>query len=130
MIGVNLSALLSSATSCILEYPTIINICDTEWKSENSELGDVGLSFKCYDNGKYVFLTHLDGSREMGYWEDRTIDSCCYNIHLITRNSSTNEEIQIITGEIASDATTTMTITWHNTSTPTILHTSAFIRLK
>ncbi len=132
LIGVELSALLSCTTSCILEFPTLIDICDTEWQSDDSELGYVELSFKCYDNGKHVFLTQIDGTRQMGYWEARNEDTCSYNLHLTGRTHTTNREIELISAEIqnCSESPDTMTVSWFYTTTPTTLHTSTFIRIK
>ena len=129
LIGVELSALLSCTTSCILEFPTLIDICDTEWQSDDSELGNIELSFKCYDNGKYVFLTQTDGTSQMGYWEDSNYAPCAYNLHLTGRIHTTNQEIQFLTAEITNcnESNHTMTVSWIYTTTPTTLHSSAFI---
>lgn len=58
LIGVELSALLSCTTSCILEFPTLIDICDTEWQSDNSDLYsyDLQLTYKRPEDAEEIKL--------------------------------------------------------------------------
>ena len=131
LIGVELSALLSCTTSCILEFPTITNLCDTEWKSESSELGYVELSFKCYDNGKYAFLTQRDGSKLMGKWEDSGSENCSYNIHLTCSNQTNGLEIEIISAEIINycENDEIMAVSWIYTNSPSMIQTATFTKI-
>lgn len=132
LIGIELSALLSCTTSCILEFPTIINLCNTEWESNDSDLGYVELSFKCYEDGKYAFITQRDGSKQMGEWEDNGSDTCYYNIHLNCRSQINGQEIEIISAEIVSncdDEKLQLTVTWFYTANSGAFHESIFTQI-
>ena len=120
------------STSCIIDHPIMLNICGTVWETKEDSLGYMAIAFECYEEGRFMILTNSQGDVYTGLWSEGTNGGCTYSLDLVTRATTTKEEMMMIKGEITtwSRKADIMTITYITRSHPTTLQKTDFIRLK
>ena len=119
-------------TSCIIDHPIMLNICDTVWETKEDSLGYMVIDFQCYEEGRFMSLTNSQGEIYTGLWSEGTNGGCTYSLDLVTRSITTKEEMMLISGEITtwSRKADIMTITYITRSHPTTLQKTPFVRIK
>ena len=127
-----ISEIFCCSTACIIDRPIMLNLCGTVWETKEDTLGHMTIAFECYEEGRFLILTNSQGDTYTGFWNEAINTGCTYSLDLVTRLTTTKEEIMLISGEITtwSRKTDIMTITYITHSNPTTLQKTAFIRIK
>ena len=120
------------STSCIIDHPIMLNICGTVWETKEDSLGYMNIAFECYEEGRFMILTNSPGDIYTGRWSEGFNGGCTYSLDLVTRATTTKEEMLLISGEITawSKKADIMCITYITRSNPTTLQKTDFIRIK
>ncbi len=132
MSAVLIAEIYCCSTSCIIDKPIMLNICGTVWETKEDSLGYMAIDFQCYEEGRFMILTNSQGDIYTGIWSEGTNSGCTYSLDLVTRSTTTKEEMILISGEITtwSRKADIMRVTYTTRSSPHTLQKTDFIRIK